>query len=178
MSLFAIPAERSDVLLVSMPFGILDKPSIGLGLIKAHLGLLNIPSRVLYFTLPFAQIIGVPLYTLISGGEPATVDQLGEWLFSVELFPDTPPSDAYISEVLEGASIHHRGGNPVVGKRISQEFIHDGVQKLFDDFVTLSYIMIVFLRSSAPSVVAEVAWTPCGEPLRSTQVAVSCAGAS
>ena len=127
MSLFTMPAAPTNVLLISMPFGILDKPSIGLGLIKAHLDAINISSKVLYFTLPFAKIIGIPLYIRISGGEPATIDQFGEWLFSAQLFPDTSPSDTYITDVLEGANTVHRGGNPVVGKRISQEFIHDAL---------------------------------------------------
>ena len=118
-----LPSENIDVLLISMPFGILDKPSIGLGLIKAHLDEIQIASKVLYFTLPFAKSIGVPLYSRISSGEPATIDQLGEWLFSSELFPTIPPSDSYITDVLEGLKPEHHGGNPIIGKQLSEDFI-------------------------------------------------------
>jgi ribosomal peptide maturation radical SAM protein 1 len=145
MPLIDISPVQTDVLLVSMPFGVLDKPSIGLGLIKSHLDKINIPSKVLYFTLPFAKIIETSLYTRISGGEPATIDQLGEWLFSAELFPDTLPYDTYISDVLEGGNILHRGGNPLLGKHISQEFIRDAldIRPLIKPFLDqcLDYIL-------------------------------------
>jgi ribosomal peptide maturation radical SAM protein 1 len=118
--------EKIDVLLVNMPFGILMKPSIGLGLIKSHLDNINISSKILYFSLDFAKVIGPDLYQRICTGTPSTVDQVGEWLFSIVLFDDTPASvEAYISEVLRGGNQAHRGGNPIEIKNISEEFIQD-----------------------------------------------------
>lgn len=51
----SMQVEKIDVLLVNMPFGILMKPSIGLGLIKSHLDNINISSKILYSSLDFAK---------------------------------------------------------------------------------------------------------------------------
>lgn len=118
--------QKSDVLLVNMPFGILTKPSIGLGLIKSHLDTANISSKILYLSLKFAKIIGTDLYQSICTGKPSTVDQVGEWLFSSALFEDTPDSIAgYISEVLYGENQAHQGGNPIEKKNIPDGFIQE-----------------------------------------------------
>jgi ribosomal peptide maturation radical SAM protein 1 len=97
------------VLLISMPFGPLFQPSIGLGLLKAALGVHNIPSKVLYFTLEFAELIGVPLYLRISEGQPATYDLVGEWIFSGALFnSDDHDVENYLNNVLRGQSVAHK----------------------------------------------------------------------
>ncbi|KAB8145159.1 RiPP maturation radical SAM protein 1 [Chloroflexia bacterium SDU3-3] len=81
-------SEQTDVLLISMPFGPLNQPSIGLGLLKASLAPLGVSCKVLYMTLAFAEHIGPEIYTEISNGRPLTHDLVGEWIFSGALFPD------------------------------------------------------------------------------------------
>jgi hypothetical protein len=51
--------QRVDVLLVSMPFGPLLEPSLGLSLLKATLARHGCNARVLYLTLPFAKDVGI-----------------------------------------------------------------------------------------------------------------------
>src|SRR6185369_2126878 len=84
-----------------MPFGPLFRPSIGLGLLKSSLRPLNISSRILYLTLPFAERIGTAVYNQIADGFPATSHLVGEWIFSHALFAQTD-EDArqYIDKVL------------------------------------------------------------------------------
>jgi ribosomal peptide maturation radical SAM protein 1 len=90
-----------DVLLVSMPFGPLLSPSLGLSLLKSVLVADGFSCRVLYPMLRFAEVIGSKLYVRISNGEPITYDLLGEWIFSAGLRESTSDEEqAYIEDVI------------------------------------------------------------------------------
>jgi ribosomal peptide maturation radical SAM protein 1 len=92
--------KKPQVLLVSMPFGPLFLPSIGLGLLKAALSSHTISGKTLYFTLQFAELIGVPLYLQIACEKPVT-DLIGEWIFSGSLFDsDSLDVEGYIEAIL------------------------------------------------------------------------------
>jgi hypothetical protein len=91
----------TNVALVSMPFAPLILPSIGLGLLKASMERVNIPTRVFYFSIRFAELIGERLYTSISQ-ERHPHDLVGEWLFSKSLFGNQTDDDVgrYVETVL------------------------------------------------------------------------------
>lgn len=90
-------AEKLDVVLVTMPFhGFF--PSLGLSLLKSCLTSNSISSKVLYFGLPFAQLVGRDLYHCLANGYPRPMDLLGEWLFCTSLFDHD--SSRYVEEVL------------------------------------------------------------------------------
>jgi len=95
------------VVLVSMPFGSVFTPSMGLSLLKGALNRVSIRSRVLYFTLPFARRVGREFYCRLGeDGTPGIRELAGEWIFSGALFGDTPDGRrAYVTEVLT----HRRG---------------------------------------------------------------------
>ena len=57
---------NTDVLLISMPFGPLFWPSIGLSLLKAGLEPLGVNTRVRYFTFDFARRIGQAFYSFVA----------------------------------------------------------------------------------------------------------------
>ncbi len=104
------PCRHVDVILISMPFGPLVQPSLGLGLLKGGLVPLGISTRILFFTLRFAQLVGPALYRQIANGEPASYDLVGEWLFAESLFgSDSLDAEGYIEDVLRGRSPAHRG---------------------------------------------------------------------
>ena len=92
----------TDVLLVSMPFGPLLSPSLGLSLLQPQLRARGLSCRVEYFTLAFAERIGEPLYSRVTTEQRAMTRAFaGEWIFSHALF-DWPREhdDRYIDEVL------------------------------------------------------------------------------
>jgi ribosomal peptide maturation radical SAM protein 1 len=93
-----------DVVLVSMPFGPVFSPSIGLSLLRAELAEHQLTARIHYFTIPFAEAIGQAFYSGIAeDGRPALEDLAGEWLFAGALFDTTAADDAaYVTELLEG----------------------------------------------------------------------------
>jgi len=115
------PEETTEVVLISMPFGPLFWPSIGLSLLKAALAPLGISSKVLYFTFRFAELVGVSLYTQIADArrQPPITDLVGEWIFNGALFdPASLDVEGYIKDVLRGHSRVHK-------KSASETFIQD-----------------------------------------------------
>lgn len=75
----------TDVCLVSVPFFNIQRPSVGLGLLKAGLVHSGITSKVIYTNLRFAEAIGIDTYWFIS--TYSQTDLLGEWIFSPNAFP-------------------------------------------------------------------------------------------
>jgi ribosomal peptide maturation radical SAM protein 1 len=88
----SVVAGSGRVVLISMPFGPVHTPSIALGLLASELRRANFEVETFYFTIPFAQTIGVGLYELISSGAPETSALLGDWLFRDCLFGAAPPA--------------------------------------------------------------------------------------
>lgn len=90
-----------------MPFAPEMSPSLALSLLKASLAPLPVKTRVLYFTLRFAEAIGVALYTqLSSDGARSTRERLGDWVFRPALFGVDEENDRrFIEEVLVGRSV-------------------------------------------------------------------------
>jgi ribosomal peptide maturation radical SAM protein 1 len=112
-----------DVVLVSMPFGPLFWPSIGLSLLKAGLERQGVSTRVLYFTVPFADRIGPSYYSMLSNSKPSLSELTGEWIFSAALFGSDPGAEQrYVDEILDtksGPSAVPRAGVLASGSRRS-----------------------------------------------------------
>src|SRR6185436_18807070 len=94
--------QMIDVLLVSMPFGPLLSPSLGLSLLQPQVERHGLTCRVDYYTLPFAERVGEPLYSrIITENRAMSRAFVGEWIFSHALFDWTPQDDErYLAEVL------------------------------------------------------------------------------
>jgi len=71
-------------MLISMPFGPLLSPSLGLSLLKEMLP--GVRAEIRYLTLSLAQVIGPQLYLEISTHRAARHSLVGEWIFSRALF--------------------------------------------------------------------------------------------
>lgn len=89
------------VLLLSMPFGALERPSLGLSLIKASLQRENIICDVRYLTFPFADFIGADDYQWMCYELPYTAFA-GDWSFTTALYGDNYDlrQEKYISSIL------------------------------------------------------------------------------
>jgi len=75
-----------DVILVSMPFGVIRRPSLGMSILKAALEDIGIKTALQYFTFPYAKRIGLKEYEEICDGWPFDEALLGEWIFANALF--------------------------------------------------------------------------------------------
>ena len=83
-----------------MPFGALDRPALGLSLLKAELAKAGFACDVRYLNFTFAELVGCEDYHWISSGLPYTAFA-GDWTFTTALYGARPHSDArYIDEIL------------------------------------------------------------------------------
>ena len=90
------------VLLVSMPFGALDRPALGLSQLKAELACNGICCEIRYFTFLFAEFLGSDEYQWIQSDLPYTAFA-GDWCFTESLYgPRTMEDQHYLSEVFCG----------------------------------------------------------------------------
>ena len=85
-----------------MPYGPETSPSLGLSLLKASLAPLGVSCRVLYFTLRFAERVGVGPYTRVAtDGTRAIRELAGDWVFRETLFgPDAAADERWERDVL------------------------------------------------------------------------------
>ncbi|RMH19772.1 MAG: RiPP maturation radical SAM protein 1 [Acidobacteria bacterium] len=91
----------TEVVLVSMPFADLERPSIALGLLKAGLARRGIGAEVIYANLSFAARVGLETYRAVIA--TPTDHLLGEWCFSGAAFPDfAPDHEAFLDLTLAG----------------------------------------------------------------------------
>jgi ribosomal peptide maturation radical SAM protein 1 len=91
---------RPRVLLISMPYAALERPSLGLSLLKPALRQLGFECDVRYLAPVFAEFVGLEEYLWIHGGLPYTAFA-GDWAFTSSLYGPRPEVDAeYIDNVL------------------------------------------------------------------------------
>ncbi len=89
------------ILLVSMPFGALDRPALGISLLKANLQQHGYDCAIQYFTFTFAEHIGFETYQWITNDLPYTAFA-GDWLFTSALYGTRPIAERqYIYDILQ-----------------------------------------------------------------------------
>lgn len=110
--------------LVSAPFGPLDRPSLGLGLLHAGLEAKGIPCRTHYLLLDYAAAIGEEAYLWLSAKTPVPQDLSAEWIFAGTLREEPEGAwEAFRDEVLLGGHPDHAKG-PGTLPEAWLEFIH------------------------------------------------------
>ena len=93
--------HMKKVLLLSMPFGALERQALGISLLKAILTERRIKCDIKYLTFTFAELIGADEYYWISNDLPHTTF-VGEWVFTSALYESNPIADKnYIRELLQ-----------------------------------------------------------------------------
>jgi ribosomal peptide maturation radical SAM protein 1 len=91
---------QESVLLLSMPFGALERPALGLSLLKAGLASAGVECEVRYLTFAFAELIGHAEYVWLTTEVPYTAFA-GDWAFTPALYGSQPDLEArYVQEVL------------------------------------------------------------------------------
>lgn len=93
-----------DVVLISMPFGTVMAPALGLSLLKSGLTRAGISSTIQYFSIRFAELLGWSNYTDFAhrdGEGPTILELAGEWIFNGSLFDITrEQEERYVREIL------------------------------------------------------------------------------
>jgi ribosomal peptide maturation radical SAM protein 1 len=99
---------RKRVLLVYMPFGGVERPALGISLLKAAAESIGFPCDIAYFNIVFAEMIGWPAYAGLSNTVLPTDEGVypyttlaGEWLFSQYFYgPGSLDAAAYANDLL------------------------------------------------------------------------------
>jgi ribosomal peptide maturation radical SAM protein 1 len=125
------PANESfEVLLLTLPFGPLYVPSIGLALLQAELLRQGLTTQTRYFTFRFAELIGRQNYQQIAD-ETETSDLVGEWVFSHTLADVPQPAEPYLDAILRRRSplsAHNPDGAPALSESFLTELLHARTQ--------------------------------------------------
>lgn len=88
------------VLLICMPFGSLDRPALGISLLKARLEEQGVVCDIHYFTFAFAEFIGRQEYLWMCSDVPYTAFT-GDWMFTHALYGERPKVEkGYVEEIL------------------------------------------------------------------------------
>lgn len=87
-----VGAER--VLLVSMPFGALERPALSLGLLKAHCARAGVACETEYLTFRFADRVGLGDYLWMCSDDVPYTAFAGDWLFAEALYGVRPYADS------------------------------------------------------------------------------------
>ena len=90
----------NKILLLSMPFGAMERPALGLSLLKAQLAKAGFACDVRYLTFAFAEFIGQEDYRWMNYEVPYTVFP-GDWSFTRALYGERPALDEqYVQKML------------------------------------------------------------------------------
>ena len=90
------------VLLVVAPFAAVERPALGVSVLKARLGQAGVPCDIAYLNLAFADLFGLSDYERLVWDLPFRA-LVGEWVFTGCLYgADAPRAEAYVTEILRG----------------------------------------------------------------------------
>ncbi|MDA0183988.1 RiPP maturation radical SAM C-methyltransferase [Solirubrobacter phytolaccae] len=94
--------SRTDIVFVVMPFADVDRPAIGVSLLKAAACAAGWSASIEYCNVAFAARVGPEPYAAVANALAPDV-LAGEWLFADDVFGDRiPPAEEYLERVLSG----------------------------------------------------------------------------
>ncbi|HET8546547.1 MAG TPA: RiPP maturation radical SAM C-methyltransferase, partial [Bryobacteraceae bacterium] len=112
-----------DVALAVVPFADVARPAIGLSLLKAGITARGFSSRIHYFNIEFAEILGLDVYTRISDHTPSD-SMIGEWFFTDLVFGDGLPAEhEFIRNVIGAYTPPEMLARYMEGRKRRREFI-------------------------------------------------------
>jgi ribosomal peptide maturation radical SAM protein 1 len=125
---------KAPLILVNMPFGAIQFPSIQLGILQSLAQSANIPCKSIYANIEFAQRIGPALYNVLSNHRGV---MLGEWHFSLAAFDSSVKSaDEFLSQFADAfADIERKTGVPArrlkyIREVIATKFIEETADRI------------------------------------------------
>jgi ribosomal peptide maturation radical SAM protein 1 len=116
-----------------MPFADVERPAIGVSLLKARVNGLGISSRIAYCNLDLAERIGFEPYRRISDGLSANL-LAGEWFFADLVFgADIPPEYVYVDRILSKCAPAPAVAEILAARRGRSDFIAACAQSICAD---------------------------------------------
>ena len=109
--------KQTQVLLVSMPFAAVERPSLALGLLSAILQRAGIETSTEYANLRFLEQLSPRDYVLVEKVPPDNC--FGDWIFARKVFGyDDDNTDEYIDGLMENVPLFARLDRDRFAKRI------------------------------------------------------------
>ena len=96
-------SRQDRVLLVTMPFGPIEYPSLGLGLLAAHCRRVDVHCDTKYLAISFANRVGIKDYVWIARDVHYQLFA-GDWVFAEALYGPRPDADAEYLDLLADPS--------------------------------------------------------------------------
>jgi ribosomal peptide maturation radical SAM protein 1 len=124
-------SQHTDILLVTMPFGPVTSPSLGLSLLEAGLRRRGIDTQIAYFTLAFAERIGWDAYDGIAMTSPEHL--VGEWIFAPFAFGPRD-EERYTERVLRASPTDFSayGAKMLAGVERARAVVEDFLEECLD----------------------------------------------
>ncbi len=144
------------LILVNMPFGAIQFPSIQLGILQSLARSAHVPCKSIYANIAFAQRIGPPLYNVLSNHRGV---MLGEWHFSLAAF-DTSVKDAdeFLIQFADAfADLERKTGVPAHRLKHIREFIAPKFIEETADLIVAAGPKVVGLTSTFEQNLASIA---------------------
>jgi ribosomal peptide maturation radical SAM protein 1 len=144
-----------DVLFAVLPFADVASPAIAAGLLKAEIARVGFSSRVRYFNLDFAALIGVERYRRVYE-EFSNRSLLGERLFAELLFKDQlPDAEEYVAKL----GIEYPRRRAVIrdllkARRHCRQFVEDCAEEILSQQPRVAAFTTTFQQSCACLAVA------------------------
>src|ERR1051325_2269787 len=120
-----------DILFAVMPFADVNRPAIGVSLLKAGVEQGGFSAHVEYFSLPLAELIGYQLYEYIVN-TLGSDSMAGEWFFADVVFDKTIPHEReYIAKMLRRYATDEEWQEKVVqARRCRHEFVQQCADRI------------------------------------------------
>lgn len=119
-----------DVVFAVLPFADVDRPSIGVSLLKAEIERLDFSTSICYFNIKLAELIGNELYLQISETLPSE-SLIGEWFFADLLFPNQLPHEQeYLNKILARFASSSLIAKIVEARKVRTQFLDDCVRQI------------------------------------------------
>ena len=119
-----------DIVFVVMPFADVDRPAIGVSLLKAAALSAGFSATIQYCNLRLADLMGHQAYQRISSSYAPEI-LVGEWFFADHLFGDEiPPEDEYIEKILAPFASRDTVESLRQARKMRAQYLDDAVQRI------------------------------------------------
>lgn len=142
------------VVFVSMPFGTLQFPSLGVALLQAQLQRAGIRTRTLHLHLDFARRIGLDAYRTLSD-DGGTGVMPGEWVFGAELFEHNPRDADFVRDLLVPRGKPRLVEATLLAREHAHAFLEDTVERILAQGPTIVGFTSLFQQHVASLAVAQ-----------------------
>jgi ribosomal peptide maturation radical SAM protein 1 len=120
------------VLLVVAPFAAIERPALGVSVVKSRLAQAGILCDIAYLNLAFADLFGWHDYERLVWDLPFRA-LVGEWVFTGCLYgPDAPKVEAYVTDILRGrwGLAEHEVQLALDARRVAPQFLATAVEPM------------------------------------------------